>query len=68
MLQELTQLTPEELEALQREIEALREKEFEATPEMLAAIEEGRQSLRKDGGIPIDEVLKEVASWNTKSP
>ncbi len=36
--------------------------------EMLAAIEEGRKSAREEGSIPIEEVIKEISEWSTKSP
>jgi hypothetical protein len=67
LIEELHRLSPEEREMVRRELEGLEEPAFEATPEMLAAIEEGRRSLREEGSIPIENVIKEVESWNTKS-
>ncbi len=67
ILEELPRLSPEELEAVQRKLDELHEPSFEATPEMLAAIEEGRRSLQEEGGIPIEEAMKKVESWIAKS-
>jgi len=66
ILAEMDNLSPDELKIIQEKLDLLHEN-FEVTPEMLAAIEEGRRSLREEGGIPIEDVMKEVESWNTKS-
>jgi predicted transcriptional regulator len=42
--------------------------EIEETPEILAAIDEGLRSLLEEGAIPIEDVIKEIETWNTKSP
>ena len=47
LIEELHKLSPEEREMVRRELEGLEEPAFEATPEMLAAIEEGERSLRE---------------------
>ena len=67
ILSVLHKLSPNDLELLKRHLDSTHLPEFEATPEMFAAIEEGRRSLREEGGIPIEDVMKEVESWNTKS-
>jgi hypothetical protein len=36
--------------------------EIVETPELLAAIDEGLQSLEKEGGIPIEEVQKRLGT------
>lgn len=35
------------------------------TPEMLAAIDEGERSLLEEGGIPIEEVRRDLDRWIT---
>jgi hypothetical protein len=68
IIQALPNLSPEELQAIQSQIDQLQyDQGIEASPEMLAAIDEGRRSLREEGKIPIAEIQKLVASWNTKS-
>lgn len=68
LIQKIHELSPEEQEIIRRELDGLHEEAFEATPEMLAAIDEGRRSAREEGTIPIEDVFKEIATWNTKSP
>jgi uncharacterized protein (UPF0262 family) len=63
----LHKLPSAELKLIKQRLDASCLSEFDATPEMLDAIEEGRRSLREEGGIPIEEAIKEVATWNTKS-
>ena len=63
----LHKLPPADLELIKQRLDASRLSEFEATPEMLEAIEEGRRSLREESGIPIEDAIKEVETWNTKS-
>jgi hypothetical protein len=59
ILEELEHLSPDELKVIQGKIELLHEN-IEITPEMLEAIEEGRRSFREEGGIPIEQVRKEM--------
>ncbi|MCE0522095.1 MAG: hypothetical protein LV480_04215 [Methylacidiphilales bacterium] len=68
LIQKIHELSPEEQEIVRRELDGLQQEEFEATPEMLAAIDAGRRSSREEGTIPIDDVIKEISTWNTKSP
>ena len=69
ILLELDTLSPDERRVIQEKLDLLEIAEtFHATPEMLAAIEEGRRSAREEGTIPIEEVIKEISTWNTKSP
>jgi hypothetical protein len=56
-------LPPEDRESLRHWLDDTAEE----TPEMLAAIDEGLRSLREEGGIPIEEVRKNIAQWATKS-
>jgi hypothetical protein len=38
----------------------------EASPELLAAIDDADESFVKQGGVNIDDARRIVASWNTK--
>ena len=67
ILAELDTLSPDELKVIQEKVNLLHE-DFEETPEMLAAIDEGLRSSREEGTIPIEDVIKEISTWNTKSP
>jgi len=68
ILTKLEQLSPDELSLVREKLDLLRPPEyFDETPEMLAAIEEGRRSAREEGLIPIEEVIAEIPTWNTKS-
>lgn len=44
----------------------LQANEFEESPELLAAIDEGIRSIETCGGIPADEVRRRIATWATK--
>jgi hypothetical protein len=66
ILEELDTLSPDELKVIQGKLDLLHE-DFEETPEMLAAIDEGLRSLREEPTITIEELEKRVASWRTKS-
>ena len=69
IMQELEKLSPAELTAIQEKLDRIRTTdEDEETPEMLAAIDEGLRSLKEEGSIPIEDVIREIATWNTKSP
>jgi predicted transcriptional regulator len=67
LLEELDKLSPAELEAVHRKLDELQQSSVEETPELLAAIDEGIRSAEEGPLIPIEEVMKEVKSWNTKS-
>ena len=67
ILLELDTLSPDERKIVQEKLDLLKE-DFEETPEMLAAIDEGLRSAREEGTIPIEDVIKEITTWNTKSP
>lgn len=68
LIQKIHELSPEEQEIVRRELDGLHEQDFEETPEMLAAIDEGLRSLREEGSIPIEEVERRMKSWTFKSP
>lgn len=67
ILDELPKLTPAELEIIcRRAMELHRGQNIEATPELLAAIDEADESFAKEGGVDLAEARRIVASWNTK--
>ena len=68
ILDELPKLTPDERQAVYRLIEDIDgEPRFEATEEMLAAIDAATQSLEAGKGIPLDEVRQRfLAKWAIK--
>ena len=68
IIQELPKLSPEDRQLLRQELDERYLQDFEETPEMLAAIDEGLRSSREEGTIPIEDVIKEISTWNTKSP
>jgi hypothetical protein len=50
----------------QREVAAwLEAKLWPETPAMLAAIDEAERSLAEEGGVPVEEVRKNLRSWIT---
>ena len=67
ILEELPRLNPAELESIyRRAVELHQGKTVEASPELLAAIDEADASFAKEGGVSLDEAVRIVASWNTK--
>jgi hypothetical protein len=67
ILDELSRLTPAELEMIyRRAVELHQGQTMEATPELLAAIDAADESAAKEGGIGVGEARRIVASWNTK--
>jgi len=68
ILVELEKLSPEELEIVQQKVDQLRElQDFEETPEMLAAIDEGLRSAREEPLFSIEEVREEMRKWRLSS-
>jgi hypothetical protein len=50
----------------QREVAAwLETKLWPETPAMLAAIDEAERSLSEEGGVPVEDVRKNLRSWIT---
>ncbi len=67
ILDELGRLEPAELELIyRRAMELHRGLAIEASPELLAAIDEADESLAREGGVGIDEARRILASWTTK--
>jgi hypothetical protein len=64
---ELRKLTPEELEIVyRRAVELHQEQLLEASPELIAAIDEADESFAKELGVSVDQARRIVGSWNTK--
>jgi len=64
IIEELPKLTPEERRQIYLQIERLDgEPEFEATPEMLAAIEEGTRSVQIEPTHRLEEARQRVLQW-----
>jgi hypothetical protein len=63
IIDELPKLSAQEREAILHRIEEI--DGIDETPEMLAAIDEGRRSLEIQGGIPAQEVRKQITTWVT---
>ena len=67
ILDELSRLTPVELEMIyRRAVELHQGHRLEASPELLAAIDAADQSFANEGGVSVDEARRIAASWNTK--
>ena len=68
ILLEMEKLSPDDLKILQEKLDQLHSvDDFEETPEMLAAIDEGLRSLREEPTITIEELERRMATWHTKS-
>jgi hypothetical protein len=67
ILQELPKLSPEDRHLLRQELEERYLEDFEETPEMLAALEEGLRSLREEPTLTLEEVEREMRTWTTGS-
>jgi len=67
IIQELPKLSPEDRHLLRQELEEHYLEDFEETPEMLAAIDEGLRSLREEPTITLEELRKEMRSWTLDS-
>jgi hypothetical protein len=69
ILLEMEKLSPDDLKILQEKLDQLHSlDDFEETPEMLAAIDEGLRSLREEGTITLEELRERMKSWNFESP
>lgn len=66
ILEELPKLKAEERHLLLERLNALEGENFEESPEMLAAIDEGIRSMEMHAGTPIEEVqVRWEAKWRT---
>jgi cobalamin biosynthesis Mg chelatase CobN len=67
ILDELPKLNPAELESIfRRAVELHQEQTVEASPELLAAIDEADEVYAKEGGVSVEEARRIVTSWSTK--
>jgi hypothetical protein len=67
ILQELPRLSSEELDLVRSRLDQLQTENFEETPEILEAIEEGIRSANTEPGYTIEEIRAEIPTWFTKS-
>ena len=67
ILQELPRLARADREKVWQRLEELELEESRETPEMLAAIDAGRRSMREVPGTSVEEARKLIAQWLTKS-
>ena len=63
IIQELPKLSPADRLLLRQELDERYLNDFEETPEMLAAIDEGLRSLREEGTITLEELKERMKSW-----
>jgi len=67
IIQELPKLSPEDRLLLRQQLDEHYLEDFEETPEMLAAIDEGLRSLRDEPTLTLEELRKEMLTWTIDS-
>ena len=67
ILDQLTKLERSEREKVWQRLEELELAEIEETPEMLAAIDDGRSSVREGKTHTVEQARDLIAQWTTKS-
>ena len=67
ILDQLTKLGRSEREKVWQRLEELELAEIEETPEMLAAIDAGRSSVREGKTHTVEQARDLIAQWTTKS-
>ena len=67
IIQELPKLSPEDRNLLRQELDERYLQDFEETPEMLAAIDEGLRSSREERSYTLEEVREEMRKWRINS-
>jgi predicted transcriptional regulator len=67
ILDHLSTLARAEREKVWRRLEELELAEIEETPEMLAAIDAGRASVREGKTHTVEQARELIAQWTTKS-
>jgi hypothetical protein len=67
ILEELPRLGRVEREKVRQRLEEIELGTVEETPEMLAAIDAGRRSIREGKATTIEQARNLVAQWTTKS-
>jgi len=67
ILAELPALPPDDLETIWQTAGRLLEgRSLTASPELLAAVDEADASWEKEGGVPLEDVRRTIASWPGK--
>lgn len=67
ILEELPNLSPAELETIyRRAIELHQGQAIDASPELLAAIDEAEKSSADEGDVSLEEARRIVTSWNSR--
>ncbi len=67
LLDQLTKLERSEREKVWQRLEELELADIEETPEMLAAIDAARSSVREDKTHTVEQARELIAKWTTKS-
>ena len=66
ILEELPRLLPSDRQIVSRYLKELELLEKEETPEMLAALDSGRRSIREGRTHSVDEARGLIAQWTTR--
>jgi predicted transcriptional regulator len=65
ILEELPRLAREEREKIWKRLEEIELGQMEETPEMLAAIDEGRRAIAEGKTVSFEEVRRRIRQWTT---
>jgi hypothetical protein len=66
ILLEMEKLSPDDLKILQEKLDQLHAPDdFEETPEMLAALEEGLRSSREEPHCTIEDLQEDLRKWTS---
>ena len=66
ILEELPRLARDEREKIWQRLEEIELGEMEETPEMLAAIDEGRRAVSEGKTVSVAEMRRRIARWTTQ--
>lgn len=66
ILEELPRLARDEREKIWKRLEEIELGEMDETPEMLAAIDEGRRAIGEGKIVDIEEMRRRVGQWTTQ--
>jgi hypothetical protein len=66
ILEELPRLAREEREKIRQRLEEIELEEMNETPEMLAAIDAGRRSIREGKVVSLEEARRRMDQWTIK--
>ena len=67
IIRELPKLSAEDRDLLRQELAQRYISDFEETPEMLAAIDEGLRSSREEGTITLKQLREDMRTWTLDS-